>query len=549
MKDIKVNLEINKEKFKKKLGIKDGKDGVDGKDGSNGSPDTGIEIVDKINVLEPIPSQQIDAIHIKNLSSITTLRGTSGGSGGPTDRLTSATTAGGTTLILTDDTYNQTLTGDTGKLTIMSPALDRTTVSVLSPSGANVLYLTTTEGLTAGQLLLINYGGATAEGVTILAVFPTYVTTTVNMLQNHAVGEVVRPIAQYGTTIDTTTEYQYDSLAVSGPLRIRSGGKTIASFVVSSEYADGFAKAGSLCVRGINLRNEAPVQQALIYATSFLNNGRTVGMTAISGLFNPAANHSSGVSFSGLSFGLLSGGVASGSLGSFRGAEVFIDFPSSDVTSGNLNALNVYIRSNSSISSKTYTTPLRCGNFTWLSGGNYYCVWPQIDGLLVNMNISGDYMSITQHCGLHIEDTIGTTAYGSYSTGSAYVYGILVEGTADGVTGTWDANFASNAVQIADDKKLYIGGSKTAYGVDYFLKNASGTLDLVTTTGSGVRIATGTTQKLAFYGTTPIVQVTTGVAAASFTANAGTNVNDASTFDGYTIKQVVKALRNLGLLA
>lgn len=46
-----------------------------------------------------------------------------------------------------------------------------------------------------------------------------------------------------------------------------------------------------------------------------------------------------------------------------------------------------------------------------------------------------------------------------------------------------------------------------------------------------------------------IYQQTTAVAAATFTANSGTSVNDASTFDGYTINQVVKALRNLGLLA
>jgi hypothetical protein len=46
-----------------------------------------------------------------------------------------------------------------------------------------------------------------------------------------------------------------------------------------------------------------------------------------------------------------------------------------------------------------------------------------------------------------------------------------------------------------------------------------------------------------------LYQETTGVAAATFSANTGTAVNDASTFDGYTLKQVVKALRNLGILA
>ena len=53
---------------------------------------------------------------------------------------------------------------------------------------------------------------------------------------------------------------------------------------------------------------------------------------------------------------------------------------------------------------------------------------------------------------------------------------------------------------------------------------------------------------LSFYGVPMIAQPTTSHAAASFTANSGTAVNDASTFDGYTLKQVVKALRDLGIL-
>jgi hypothetical protein len=42
---------------------------------------------------------------------------------------------------------------------------------------------------------------------------------------------------------------------------------------------------------------------------------------------------------------------------------------------------------------------------------------------------------------------------------------------------------------------------------------------------------------------------TTAVAAATFVANTSLIANDTATFDGYTIGQVVKALRNLGILA
>lgn len=55
--------------------------------------------------------------------------------------------------------------------------------------------------------------------------------------------------------------------------------------------------------------------------------------------------------------------------------------------------------------------------------------------------------------------------------------------------------------------------------------------------------------KLGFFGTTAIAQPTTGYSAATFVANSGTAVTDASTFDGYTLKQVVAALRGLGFLA
>lgn len=68
-------------------------------------------------------------------------------------------------------------------------------------------------------------------------------------------------------------------------------------------------------------------------------------------------------------------------------------------------------------------------------------------------------------------------------------------------------------------------------------------------TTTGTKIGTGTTQKLSFWNATPIVQPTTAVAASTFVSNTSLIANDTATFDGYTIGQVVKALRNIGLLA
>jgi len=46
-----------------------------------------------------------------------------------------------------------------------------------------------------------------------------------------------------------------------------------------------------------------------------------------------------------------------------------------------------------------------------------------------------------------------------------------------------------------------------------------------------------------------LYQETTGVAAATLVGGGGTALTDTDTFDGYTLKQIVKALRNNGLLA
>jgi len=69
-------------------------------------------------------------------------------------------------------------------------------------------------------------------------------------------------------------------------------------------------------------------------------------------------------------------------------------------------------------------------------------------------------------------------------------------------------------------------------------------------TTTGTKIGTATTQKFSFWNATPIVQPTAAVASATVASpGAGTNIKTDDTFDGYTIAQVVRALRNAGLLA
>ena len=55
--------------------------------------------------------------------------------------------------------------------------------------------------------------------------------------------------------------------------------------------------------------------------------------------------------------------------------------------------------------------------------------------------------------------------------------------------------------------------------------------------------------KIGMFGATPVAQPTTAHAAATLTGGGGTTLTDTDTFDGYTLKQIVKALRDTGVLA
>lgn len=112
-----------------------------------------------------------------------------------------------------------------------------------------------------------------------------------------------------------------------------------------------------------------------------------------------------------------------------------------------------------------------------------------------------------------------------------YIQGVPTNGTNVSRTNAWSLYIAGGGA--------FIGGGMTF----------ADTANITFNTTTGTKIGNGTTQKIGFWNVAPVAQPTTAVAAATFVAGAGTAVNDASTFDGYTLKQVVKALRNIGLLA
>lgn len=94
-----------------------------------------------------------------------------------------------------------------------------------------------------------------------------------------------------------------------------------------------------------------------------------------------------------------------------------------------------------------------------------------------------------------------------------------------------------------------IGTTSTTENYIYGNFNITDADDIVIGTTTGTKIGTATSQKIGFWNATPIIQPTTGVAAATFAANTSGIADDTATFDSYTIGQVVKALRNTGILA
>lgn len=91
-------------------------------------------------------------------------------------------------------------------------------------------------------------------------------------------------------------------------------------------------------------------------------------------------------------------------------------------------------------------------------------------------------------------------------------------------------------------ERLNIGWSANVCTIGTEAGSGGGTL-------RGLKIGSASSSLIGLYGVTPVVQPTTGVTGATRVGGAGNAVTDTDTFDGYTLAQVVKALRNIGALA
>jgi hypothetical protein len=163
---------------------------------------------------------------------------------------------------------------------------------------------------------------------------------------------------------------------------------------------------------------------------------------------------------------------------------------------------------------------------------------------------------------------------GQYITGSLFQTDMIVLG---GGTGT-----GASAAQptISESFSLYMGNTQRSFFVN---KNTNVVLRSLQALTSGTHFETAATNTFTIHnGTAPVANIadatafysaditagnaaphfrtengaivkvyqeTTGVGASTLVTGLGTPLTDTDTFDGYTLKQIVKALRNQGLLA
>ena len=119
-------------------------------------------------------------------------------------------------------------------------------------------------------------------------------------------------------------------------------------------------------------------------------------------------------------------------------------------------------------------------------------------------------------------------------------------------------NLAS-ALDITESTNSYLkftttnSGEKVVLGKDL---DISGDHDLIIGTSTGTKIGTAATQKIGFFNAAPVVQQnTTGTTTGFAEGSGGTAAKSVSTFTGgvgsttYTVGDIVKALKQLGLLA
>jgi len=219
-------------------------------------------------------------------------------------------------------------------------------------------------------------------------------------------------------------------------------------------------------------------------------------------------------------------------------------------TAGTIGTMYGYYIPSSSVNTTNRKTAFYSGALSGTGTANYGMYLSAVSGATSNYSIysAGGVMYHAGNVGI---GTISPTNLLSLGGNSARIFWMERHTTANTAGNTLTIT-AGGATSGATDKNggnlLLQGGLSTGTGesgvaIYGCVAGASGTTDRTQT------IAIQTLgNKLGFYAVTPIVRPTTSISASAFVQNSGNTVNDASTFGGYTLQQVVQALQNIGVL-
>jgi hypothetical protein len=190
-------------------------------------------------------------------------------------------------------------------------------------------------------------------------------------------------------------------------------------------------------------------------------------------------------------------------------------------------------------------------NFLLRVNGNLYA--RRTSGAQITAEYDGsNRLSVTVgSTGIATYDAVGSAAKHVFSDDVEVNGRIFVTKTTEQMRLAYDVSNYLTITVASNGSVTYdaVGSTASHHFSDAVVFAADVTLD----EGKNLLISDGTGSKfgdvdsvMAWWGATPISQPDTGVASASFTANSGTAVNDASTFDGYTLRQIVRGLRLMG---
>ncbi|MFT5450626.1 MAG: hypothetical protein ACI9N9_000103 [Enterobacterales bacterium] len=165
--------------------------------------------------------------------------------------------------------------------------------------------------------------------------------------------------------------------------------------------------------------------------------------------------------------------------------------------------------------------------------------------MYANSGAYGHYITGTHAVANYATQSTNTTAHNFFSSKTTR-NGFFAEGDVSGTVDRFGFNASFLTTNTADNYGIKLDAVNPGAGNAYamWIKNGNVKLDPTVGTTWGL-----TGDKQAWFNSAPVVQQTSAIVAAAFIANTSGIADDTATFGGYTIGQLVAALKVYGFLA